>query len=359
MPEVRDVYEMVTKQKTSEPGALERQQRRQVRTARNKRIGAFAVAAAIAAAAVVLVLVARPGEDATTPADNPPSVAPGEPFFLDLETGEKTPLPENLAGGYSYVASPDGTRLAYSSKVGGGCAKGADVMIASIDGTDVQRLESPEGLDICGARWSPDGTRLVYQERNGADAYDVGNVFVHDLSTGERTRITDLELTEAWWWFLSPRFSPAGAEVLPRATGPGNVIFHMPRDSSETTKWDVWSVPVTGGEPTLVLRNAAFPMLRAQGPEGLRIQFVLPRLNDFAGLSIMTGRPSPGSDIRQTLADAPSSIWWPTMSPDGNKIAYQVGGSIYVVDVRTGEVAKVANGNTAEWLDVLTLIVAP
>jgi hypothetical protein len=137
------------------------------------------------------------------------------------------------------------------------------------------------------------------------------------------------------------------------------VIYHLPRNSAETTRWDVWSVPVTGGEPTLVLRNAAFPMLRAEGPEGLRIQFVLPRPNDFSGLSIMTGRPVPGSDIRQTLADAPSSIWWPTMSPDGNKIAYQVGGSTYVVDVNTREVSKVADGSTAEWLDNDTLIVAP
>jgi hypothetical protein len=26
----------------------------------------------------------------------------------------------------------------------------------------------------------------------------------------------------------------------------------------KTTKFDVWSVPVTGGEPTLVQRNASF-----------------------------------------------------------------------------------------------------
>ena len=47
MPDVREVYEMVTKQKPPEPGALERQQKRQVRTARNRKIGAFVVAAAI------------------------------------------------------------------------------------------------------------------------------------------------------------------------------------------------------------------------------------------------------------------------------------------------------------------------
>jgi len=221
--------------------------------------------------------------------------------------------------------------------------------VANIDGTDTRTLKPPKGLLICAARWSPDGTKLVYQVRNAASDTDVGNLFVEDLSSGRRTQLTDLRLSKANWWFLSPSFSPDGR----------NVIYHLPRNSAQTTKWDVWSVPVTGGEPTLLLRNAAFPMLRSQGPEGLRIQFVVPTANDFSGLSIMTGRPFPDSDIRQTLADTPSSIWWPTMSPDEGRIAYQVDGSIYVVDVNTREVSKVADGNTAEWLDNDTLIVAP
>jgi hypothetical protein len=79
MPDVREVYEMVTQQKPSDPGALDRQRTRQVRTMRNRKVGAFAVAAAIGAAAVVLVLVNRPGGEATTPADETPTVNPTEP----------------------------------------------------------------------------------------------------------------------------------------------------------------------------------------------------------------------------------------------------------------------------------------
>src|SRR3972149_8536436 len=75
----------------------------------------------------------------------------------------------------------------------------------------------------------------------------------------------------------------------------------MPRGSSKTTKFDVWSVPVTGGKPRLVLRNASFPMDHPGGPEGLQIAFVSPRPNDSAGHSIMTGREILDSDIRQRL----------------------------------------------------------
>jgi hypothetical protein len=69
MPDVREVYEMVTKHKPPEPGALERQQKKQVRSARKQKIGAFAVAAAIGVAAVVVILATRGGQDAITPAE--------------------------------------------------------------------------------------------------------------------------------------------------------------------------------------------------------------------------------------------------------------------------------------------------
>jgi hypothetical protein len=90
MPDVREVYEMVTKQKPPEPGALERQQRRQVRSARNKRMGAFAIAAVIGAVAIVLVLINTPGADRTTPADRAPTaptVPPVDPQAEEVATG--------------------------------------------------------------------------------------------------------------------------------------------------------------------------------------------------------------------------------------------------------------------------------
>ena len=68
MPDVREVYQMVTQQKSPEPGALERQQTKQVRSARNKKFGALAVAAVIAIAAVVGVVAIRNDGTAPSPA---------------------------------------------------------------------------------------------------------------------------------------------------------------------------------------------------------------------------------------------------------------------------------------------------
>jgi hypothetical protein len=66
MPDVREVYEMVTKQKPSDAGALERQRTRQIRTMRNRKVGAFAVVAAIVVMAVAVILAMRPGDTQTT-----------------------------------------------------------------------------------------------------------------------------------------------------------------------------------------------------------------------------------------------------------------------------------------------------
>jgi Tol biopolymer transport system component len=98
-----------------------------------------------------------------------------------------------------------------------------------------------------------------------------------------------------------------------------NVIFHMPRSSTHTTKWDVWSVPVTGGKPTLLLlRNAAFPITF---PEGDEIAFVSPTVSSVSGprISIADAHGS-----RRTLVEA-NAIWYPTISPDGSGIAHQDG----------------------------------
>lgn len=352
MPELREVFEMTTKQ-MGEPDldSWREQEKRQRIANRNKKIGAFAVAAAIVLVAVVWIVGIRGEEDTTIPTDESGTVASiSGPFYLDLRTGEKTPLPEGIVPEgvgddvtVYYQASPDGTRIAYNTCHVGGCSRADEMVVADIDGGDARSVRLPEGLNGYAPHWSPDGTKIVYQLRNG-DGTDLGNLFVQDLSSGQTTQLTDLEPT-AGWWFMPPRFSPDGRSV----------IFHLPRDSSLTTKFDIWTVPVTGGEPTLMLRNAFFPMLL---PDGEGIAFVKPSGSDLSGdrISIADAEGS-----RRTLVEANDAIGFPTISPDGSGIAYQDGGSIYVVDVSTGESSKVADGNydNAAWLDNDTLIVAP
>ena len=256
-----------------------------------------------------------------------PRPAPSTPFFLDLRTGMRTPLAKTLVPqlvGFrvqvNYSASSDGSRLLYGSCLNLSCSS-EDVMgIGSVDGTGARTLRVPEEHNGYLPRWSPDGTRLVYQLRDGGTD-EVGNLFVQDLSSGRRTELTDLELTRADSWFLAARFSPDGRDV----------IFHLPPGEGAVPEsgWDVWSVPVTGGEPTLLLRDAMFP---EYFPDGRSIVFVEPS----PGGGNLQIADADGSTRTLAEANSPDGVVWPAISPDGTRIAYEDGGSIYVIDVATG-----------------------
>ena len=68
MPDVREVFEMATRTVRPDPGAEERQHRRQRGHAARQKMGAYAVAAAVLIAVTVAGIVTLGGSDATKPA---------------------------------------------------------------------------------------------------------------------------------------------------------------------------------------------------------------------------------------------------------------------------------------------------
>ncbi|MGH2529332.1 MAG: TolB family protein [Actinomycetota bacterium] len=322
------------------------QERRQRRRTQRRKVGTFALVASLMAAFAAAYAVTRdPGTPTgiagrVTSTPNPPS-SQLKHAFVDLQTGEITPLPESIAGGYSYRVSPDGTMFA--SEPGGDPP--VAVSVANVDGTGIRQI-TPDGIDAYAASWSPDGSMLVYQGRDGA-TFELGNLFVVDVTTEEVRQITDLEPLSKGWWFMWPSFTPDGRTIL----------FHLPRrDVGPSGQvWDLWSVPVAGGEPVLVRRNAGFG---TYSPDGRTIAYLSPLSpEDATGARLWLVNVA-GGDPR-ALIEARYGIWWPRWSPDGTRIAYADAGEIYLVDVATGESAMVAEGAVAEWFDDHTLIVGP
>lgn len=107
MPDVREVYEMITKQKPPEPGALERQQKRQVRTARNRRFGAFVAAAVIAGIAIALILAIGPGARNTEPAGEPSTSLVADPSAMETATEFQRAVESFDAGRASSLLAAD------------------------------------------------------------------------------------------------------------------------------------------------------------------------------------------------------------------------------------------------------------
>jgi dipeptidyl aminopeptidase/acylaminoacyl peptidase len=346
MPELREVFEMTTRQVEPDVDAWREQERHQRRSSRNRKIGAFAVAAVIGVAAVVLVLANRTVPNANRPAGDPsPRPVPEifVPSLVDLQTGGATPLPGSILGGSvyskSFFTSPDRAMFVYSEC----CGSPNRVFVANVDGTGARQI-TPDGVDGTGARWSPDGSMLVYQQRDGT-TFEIGNLFVVDVATKEATQITNLDPAKYGVWFLAPSFGPDGQTI----------IFHMPRGPNDdvSTRWDLWSVPVAGGEPTLVVRNASEGVY---APDGGTLAYLDSPRGNWTSSRLMVADVD-GSDPRLLVQG--DQLEHPRWSPDGTRIAYTDADGIHVVDVSTGEDSLVAQGGTSDWFGDDALVVGP
>ena len=340
MADLREVFEMVKQQTEPDTDSWSEQERRIRRSGRNRKIGAFALVAALAVGAIVLVVNARNDEGAPTPATEPAPVAP-EPVregfaMYDLDTGALTGT-GIVADSSGVDVSSDGTKMAY--------ADGAVVHVANIDGSNDQAFDRTDRAgEATAPRWSPDGTKLVYQSRTGSD---IGNLYVLEVETGQIERITDLEPMSAGVWWMGPTFSADGQTVYftkaRGSSGPGDT----------EVRWDIWSVPATGGEPTLVHRNAVAVDASPTG-DAIAYTEVLSVDGEFTTGDLFVARPD-GSDAHKVADPQAHFSRW---SPDGSQLAYDGGDGIYVMDVETGETQHYSDAaGWPEWVDEDTLMI--
>ena len=339
MAELRELFEMTTKQMEPDQDSWRRQEERQHRTARKKKFGALAVAATIAIVAVGIAwsLSDRDGADGTTPAETgvDTGVDTGdwpETFLVDLVSGETTPI-DGLSLDGDLDISPDGASVA---------SDGRQVMVADINGTNVRKFEATRRADPDGVnapRWSPDGSRIVYQVAGRNQR--IGNLFALDVASGKVTQLTDLEQISSGLWYMSPSYSPDGRSIL----------FTSPSNGKDDQVWHLWSIPASGGEPTLVLRDAGFG---EYSPDGSTIAYTV--ISEGGELGDLWIAKADGSDRRKLVE---GELYFPRWSPDGTRIAYgDDWGGAWFVDVATGETTRVADRTGwPEWVGDDTVMI--
>jgi hypothetical protein len=336
MPDLREVFQMSTQKVRPDQGFIDRQEFRQRRRTRNRRIGAFVLVAAmiVVGAVAIATNTGRGAGDESVPATDGPTSPPPvvvTHYLVNVETGERMPVPTAMAGARGPAVSPDGTMVAFNT-----CCDGTDnVYLADLDGGGPRKIT--EQLNGYAPTWTPDGGSLVYQGRD-AQTFRVGQLYRYDVVTGVETAITDLETIRSKWWIVRPDVSPDG----------GTVLFHLPRGRTDPA-WDLWTVPIGGGTPTLLRRDAGWG---AYGPDGSVVFLDHPRGLAAESLWIVD---ADGGNARQ-LVDG-RELGWPQVSPNGERVAYQSGDTIEVVEVATGNVATFGVGIEPGWVDDDTLIV--
>ena len=348
MPDLREVFEMVKQQTEPDQDSWAEQERRIRSSQRKRKYGALALVAALAALIAIVVASNLDADDqGVAPASNGPSnpvVAPGpsQLALLDIATGATTGT--GIVPGASEVdVSPDATEMTYVDGTGA-------VAVANVDGSDPQPFPRTISLnDPSGPRWSPDGTQIVFQREGAGNV--IGNLYILDVTSGRVEQLTHLPPVSAGLYYMAPTFSADGRSVL----------FTMPTEvasgpNAGQLEWDLWTVPVSGGQPSLLLKNAGFADAE---PNGDSIAFV-------ALQSDGTGDPTFGdayvamSDGTQPRKLAEGETLLPRWSPDGSEVAFTDVGKpgIFVADPATGETQKVYGMDEwPEWVDQQTLII--
>jgi len=90
---------------------------------------------------------------------------------------------------------------------------------------------------------SPDGRMVTFLRSDSAGFPRRGNVYVKLLPNGDALRLTNSDDLR-----YGPVFTPDGSRVA---------YTQLSRASAGRVTWDTWTVPLGGGEPTLMLPNAA------------------------------------------------------------------------------------------------------
>lgn len=314
MNEVKELFDMVTDQKEPDQDAWKDQEERQRRTARNRRIGAFAAAAVIVVLAVwAVALLGRSEEGSPASPADPNPLKTTTHYYVDVTTRDRSPLPIALPGARLAEVSPGGSAIAWNT-----CCGNDHLYVSSLDGSSDVVTVTPQGLDGYDPTWI-DGETVLFQGRVSATS-QLGDLYAANVTTGEMHKVVDLPHDSRPAWIVISDVSPDGTTVL----------FHLPRGKPGHEEWDLWTVPLAGGKPKMLRRDAGFA---GYAPDGSIV--FLDHSSGFAAKQIWTMNGD-GSNARRLVTGGTFS--YPSVSPDGSMVAYGNEGKAEVVDVATGAV---------------------
>jgi TolB protein len=176
----------------------------------------------------------------------------------------------------------------------------AEIYVVDVDGRNLKRLTFMGGK-AKDPTWSPDGAQLVFAWENTANPQDMQNYLYSVPVEGGTPKL----LLSLKGLIVTPRFSPSGSRIALGISLAGNM--------------QVYTVAATGGPPKRLTVSAAIDLFPVWSPSGEEIAFV----SDRTGNPLIWKMKSDGSDIKQAsfYGSYNQSPDW-AHTPTGDKIVY-------------------------------------
>jgi dipeptidyl aminopeptidase/acylaminoacyl peptidase len=264
----------------------------------------------------------------------------GEIRRLSTSTGAWTTLPlvVTIPGAYvrSATPSPDGSRVAFTVAwyEEGSSQMDGDIYVASIDGTNVRRLTTTEGMDDHPA-WSPDGTRIAFTSfRSGH-----GDIWVMGANGTGQTNLTN-DFLPATSFEHSPAWSPDGSRIA----------YSSDIDNFAYVK--LWTMRPDGSDKRRVLPATAgtdvIDMEPSWSPDGSKLAF---RRIGNGDSDILIATLSTQAVTRLHMDGVQT---YPSWSPDGKLIAFSSShenpmSDIYAMKPDGTGLVRLTTGESSSW----------
>jgi len=236
---------------------------------------------------------------------------------LDVASGQSRQLTNDVRDDQGGRFSPDGRWIVFISDRGGQ----RDLWLMPSAGGNATRLTNDAAVESA-PRWAVDGTSIYYMRTQTSVALQLVPI------AGGPTRTI-----RAWEEYAigSARLSPDGKTV----------IF----DTDRVGNGDVFTIPITGGEPTSFGSSPRTDNSPRYSPDGSQVAL----LSDRGGTVDIWLVPVGGGEARN-LTSAPGDEVEPEWSPDGTRIAFasnrDVGGfDLWVIQAAGGEPARLTTTN--------------
>ena len=215
-------------------------------------------------------------------------------YVMDADGSDVERLTSNTAWDDEPAWSPDGTRIAFSSYY---LYINLDIYVMDADGSDVERLTNNSARDYEPA-WSPDGTRIAFTSNRDGN-YGNLDIYVMDADGSDVERLTNhsgLDYEPAW--------SPDGTRIA----------FTSRRDGN----WEIYVMDADGSDVERLTNYGAIDVDPAWSPDGTRIAFWSNRGDGNLDIYVMD---ADGSDVER-LTNHTADDLVPAWSPDGTRIAF-------------------------------------